>query len=103
MKPFPIDIHKLIDAQKDIIQMEERKQDGLKRLAAVSPDNTVTRGVQQQLIDSSMTMKQAQRNVQTLTVCVICAERRFETHTSGAVEGHFMRVLAPSQTINRRQ
>ena len=47
---------------------EERKQDGLKRLAATSNDNNVTRGVQQQLIDSSMAIKQAQRNIQTLTV-----------------------------------
>lgn len=80
--------------------MEERKQDGLKRLAAASPDNSVTRGVQQQLIDSSMTMKQAQRNVQTLTVCLTILLRRDilidQIHFTGAVEGHFMpRLLAP--------
>ena len=62
----------MIDSQKEIIQTEQRKQEGLKRLAASSTDNNVTRGVQQQLIDSSMAMKQAQRNIQTLQVRLIC-------------------------------
>ena len=52
----------------EVVNKEERKQEGLKKLAISSPDDITTKEVQQQLIDSSMAIKQANRNIDKLKV-----------------------------------
>ena len=57
-----------MDNQRDIISVEEKKQDGLKKLAQSTGDNETSKEVQQQLIESSMAIKHASRNLQKLKV-----------------------------------
>ena len=77
-------VQQTIGEQMEIVNKEDRKQEGLKKLAQVSlvnfecmwryfeiqssPDDQTTKEVQQQLIDSSMAIKQANRNIEKLKV-----------------------------------
>ena len=77
-------VQQTIGEQMEVVNKEDRKQEGLKKLAQVSlvnfgcvgcyfliqssPDDQTTKEVQQQLIDSSMAIKQANRNIEKLKV-----------------------------------
>ena len=61
-------VQQTIGEQMEVVNKEDRKQEGLKKLAQSSPDDQTTKEVQQQLIDSSMAIKQANRNIEKLKV-----------------------------------